>query len=356
MIIDFHNDTLTKIFDNNEDFFSNNSSLQIDAHKLSKVPISALFFAIWSNSFLSGASAHALVCDRLQRARTLFESDPHRFQLCRSYEDLSLAEQEKRLGVFFSIEGGNALNDDLSSLKIFAELGVKLITLTHFKGTSWATSDRDHHDRGLHGIGHEVVAEMNRLGIIIDVAHASKKTMSDVAKITSRPIVSSHTGLYALNPVPRSLTDEHLKLIANTEGVVAISFYPEHLTNKIDRDPASMKEFTKKIEAIDNSTSLSEWEKVAAENKLINEEYPLPRRIPSYELIIDHIKHVVDLVGDNYVAIGSDFDGIPYAPEGLEDISKITKLIELLHKRLHYRDSSIEKILGSNIKRLLKSV
>jgi membrane dipeptidase len=258
-----------------------------------------------------------------------------------------------RFSVFLGLENGSPIGNDLGELARWYDAGVRYMTLCHSADNqicdSCASANKTWH--GLSPFGREVVAEMNRLGMLVDVSHVSDETFYDVVGLSTKPVVATHSCCRALANHPRNMTDEMIVRIARTGGVIQINFYPLFLDNGfgsilaesgiMERGEAIESEFIK---------DPSDPVKRAAWNAVQDELMSLPR--PSYKRIADHIDHAVSLVGTDHVGLGSDFDGIEVTPSGLEDISMMPVLFDELRYR-GYSESDIEKIAGTNFLRVL---
>lgn len=253
------------------------------------------------------------------------------------------------------MENGLPIQGSLALLRQFYRMGVRYMTLTHntdnlicdsaAQGQRWG---------GLSPFGREVVAEMNRLGMIIDLAHASDKTFYDCIKYSKAPVVSTHSCCRALAKHRRNMTDDMIKCIAETGGVIQINFYPLFLSDEFAEtlEHSGLDPIADEIEARfikDPASEANRRDWIEIQQKLAE----LKR--PSYKRIIDHIDHAVSIAGVDHVGIGSDFDGINVTPEGLEDVSKMPVVFEEMRKR-GYSESDIEKIAGLNFMRVMRTV
>lgn len=253
------------------------------------------------------------------------------------------------------MENGLPIQGSLALLRQFYRMGVRYMTLTHNTDNLICDSAaQGHRWGGLSPFGREVVAEMNRLGMIIDLAHASDKTFYDCIKYSKAPVVSTHSCCRALAKHRRNMTDDMIKCIAETGGVIQINFYPLFLSDEFAEtlehsglDPIADEIEARFIKDPASEANRSAW--IEIQQKLAE----LKR--PSYKRIIDHIDHAVSIAGVDHVGIGSDFDGINVTPEGLEDVSKMPVIFEEMRKR-GYSESDIEKIAGLNFMRVMKTV
>jgi membrane dipeptidase len=240
------------------------------------------------------------------------------------------------MAALIGIEGGHAIEDSLRLLRDFYVLGVRYMTLTHTNTNNWADSSGDidkpeiKHHNGLTDFGKQVVAEMNRLGMIVDVSHVADKTFWDTLKISHAPIFASHSSCRAICNVSRNMTDEMIAAMAKKGGVIQINFYSGFLSQK-----------SADAERVSTGTGTGE------------PRVPIPPA--ALQDVVAHISHVVKLAGINAVGIGSDFDGVSSVPAGLEDVSKFPNLTRALLEQ-GYSPSDIQKIYGGNTLRLMRAV
>ncbi|HMH33448.1 MAG TPA: dipeptidase [Puia sp.] len=257
------------------------------------------------------------------------------------------------------VEGGHMIEDDLDKLDSFYQRGVRYMTLTWNNSTSWATSAWDEKKQsfivtpyGLNDFGRQVVKRMNQLGMMVDVSHIGEKTFWDAIAATSKPVIASHSSVYALCPVPRNLKDDQIKAIAKNGGVIQVNFYSGFL------DSTYMRRITAFL-----AEHKPEYDSLLAKKMpdyLVNEYFTKKYSTettalrPPLSLLIDHIDYIVKLVGADYVGLGSDFDGIESAPLGLDGVQDFPKITQALLKK-GYSQKNVEKILGGNFLRVLKA-
>jgi len=256
-----------------------------------------------------------------------------------------------KISAFLTIEGGHAIDDDLGVLRMYYRLGIRSMTLTHARNTNWAdsASDTPAH-KGLTDFGKEVVREMNRLGMIVDLAHVSDKTFYDALAITTKPLIVSHSSMRAISNVPRNVTDDMLRALAKNGGVIGINFGMGFINPKDAKALASATD----TEAEAPPLVGRELDEYAAENaeKLFAKRVKV---VATVEDVADHIDHAVKVAGIDHVGIGSDFDGIAGTANGLEDVSKMPDLAAVLLKR-GYAEAHLKKILGENFLRVVREV
>jgi membrane dipeptidase len=268
-----------------------------------------------------------------------------------SVADIRRAKRTGRVAALMGIEGGHAIEDSLPALREFYRLGVRYMTLTWNNTNNWADAGRgEKKHNGLSEFGKEVVREMNRLGMLIDVSHVSDKTMSDALDVSKAPIIASHSSARAISNVPRNIPDDLLKRIAKNGGVVQVNFYSAFVDVKTvgpqseERD----KRLKAQQDAIDEKYK-NDPERRAEESDKLEAANPLPP-LPISKLI-DHIDHIVKVAGIDHVGIGADFDGANDMPEGAQDVSMLPNITYELLKR-GYSERDIRKILGENFLRV----
>ena len=249
-----------------------------------------------------------------------------------------------KVASLIGIEGGIAIEDDLSQLRTFARLGARYMTLTHNKTLTWADAATDAPQHGgLTPFGERVVREMNRLGMLVDISHVSPDTMRDALRVSKAPVIASHSNAFTICPHPRNIPDDVLKAIAENGGVVGVNFYSGFVTPKASRHTSAMR---KELKA--KYPDPAEYEK-AYDAWL--EANPMPRA--SVADVADQVDYLVKVAGIDHVGIGSDFDGIENTPVGLEDVSTYPRLVDELLRR-KYSDADVRKILGENFLRALR--
>jgi membrane dipeptidase len=270
--------------------------------------------------------------------------------LATSVADIRRAKQQRKIAALMGIEGGHAIEDSLPTLREFYRLGVRYMTLTWNNTNNWADAGRgEKKHQGLSDFGKEVVREMNRLGMMIDVSHVSDETMSDALEVSKAPIIASHSSARALSNVPRNIPDDLLKRIAKNGGVIHVNFYSVFVdTNTVSPQSTARDERLKAQQAAIDKKYKNDPERRAEESDKLEAANPLPP-LPISKLI-DHIDHIVKVAGIDHVGIGADFDGANDMPEGAQDVSMLPNITYELLKR-GYSERDIRKILGENLLR-----
>lgn len=354
-VLDSHCDTPSQIL-RLRDISLDNGYAQVDIPKLRRGGVDGVFFALYvPASFDSDSSAAKQYALRLLDGVIRSTGEDMGAVLTTSVEQALANKAEGRLSVFLGLENGSAIGDSLDELHRFYDAGVRYVTLCHTGNNQICDScaTREKLWNGLSPFGKEVVAEMNRIGMMVDVSHISDDAFYDVIKCSSKPVVATHSCCRALADHPRNLTDDMIRCIAAKDGVVQVNFYPIFL----DSDFCAVLDgsgIAERGEAVENEfiADPADPEKRAAWHIVQDELKSLPR--PSYRRIVDHIDHIVNLVGIDYVGLGSDFDGIAVTPEGLEDASGFCLVLDEMRER-GYTESDIEKVASGNFFRVMKA-
>jgi membrane dipeptidase len=358
IIVDGHNDIPTPMFDDNFDLATNSvgkfhnegTPYHTDLARFKASGITGEFFSIYvGGDTWKAGQAMVRAMDLIDATYREVEKHPQQLMMCTTAADIRRAKRVGKVCALMGIEGGYAIENSLFALREFYRLGIRYMTLTHNVTHDWADA---HHDtpknNGLSDFGKEVVREMNRLGMLVDISHVSKKVMDDVLDISTAPIIASHSGARALNDHTRNIPDDILKRIAKNGGVVMVNFYPSFLdarTNKEENDRAA--ELKPQIDALRIQYKDDPLGYNAAERKLFDAN---PIYIAPYTRIVDHIDHIKQVAGIDHVGLGSDFDGVPFLPagmNGMEDLVLVT--YEML--RRGYTEQEIRKVLGENFLR-----
>ena len=353
-VLDSHCDTPSQIL-RLRDLSKDNAYSHVDFPKLKRGGVDAAFFALYVPARLDSAEGFEYAEKLLKGVQDSVDENSNVAAFAVSEEQAVENKANSLFSVFLGLENGAPIGDDLTKVKYFYDKGVRYITLCHSLDNqicdSCATKVKTWH--GLSPFGKEVVMEMNRLGMLIDVSHVSDETFYDVLKFSVKPVVATHSCCRALADHPRNLTDGMIKDLAAAGGVVQINFYPLFLDAGFSK-VLSESGITERGEVLEAEfiADPSDPAKREAWNMVQDELIALKR--PSYKLIADHIDHVVALVGIDHVGIGSDYDGIEVAPEGMEDISMMPKLFEELRHR-GYSESDLEKIASGNFFRVMNA-
>ena len=277
--------------------------------------------------------------------------------MARSADDIVRIHRAGKLAALMGLEGGHIIENDLRMLDIFYRLGVRYMTLTHTKNTTWADSSGDKpQSNGLTDLGRQVVERMNHLGMMVDISHVSDKTFYDALAASRAPVIASHSSCRAISPQPRNMTDDMIRALARNGGVMDINFYSSFLDPAYaSAHDAVAKEADAEVQAAREERGKGGKRLSYAQENEIRRHYEAHLPTPSFERIADHIDHVVQVAGVDQVGLGSDFDGVDSIPRGMEDVSKLPNLVVELARR-GYKEDDLVKILGGNVLRVMRLV
>ena len=360
IVVDTHNDVLSTATLAGFDFELNLlGKTHSDLARFKQGGVDAEFFSIFCDDRYGKGSAFAYANRQIDSLYAIAARNPGKMMMVSSPEGISRAVKEKKLAALMGVEGGHMIEDDLSKLDSLFKRGVRYMTLTWNNSTSWATSARDETDHafvatpyGLNAFGKQVVKRMNELGMMVDISHVGEKTFWDAINITTKPVIASHSSVYAICPVFRNMKDDQIKAVAKNGGVIQINFYSGFLDSNYNKRLTAFTQLHKKSLDSLQAAKAQNYEIAFFFSKNYPEEFGKLR--PPLSLLIDHIDYIVKLVGADYVGLGSDFDGIESAPLGLDGVQDFPKITEALVKR-GYSAKDIKKILGGNLIRVFKA-
>lgn len=356
IVVDTHNDILSMMTDDNYDIgVSSVGKYHTDIARMKQGGLTAEFFSVYiDRSYARNGGSARRTLDMIDYVYRAAERYPNDFLMAYSTADIRRAKKQKKIAALMGIEGGHAIEDSLMALRDYYRLGIRYMTLTHNNTNNWADSccDTAKHN-GLSDFGKDVVREMNRIGMIVDVSHVSDKTMSDVFDTSSAPVIASHSSARALGDRTRNIPDELLRRFTKNGGVVMVNFYPGFIDKNViaatrERDARLKPQLDQLKETFKNDPKQLE-----AETNKLQATIPLPATPLS--VLIDHFDHIAKVAGIDHVGLGSDFDGIPSVPIGMEDISKLPNITYELLKR-GYSEKDVKKVLGENFMRALAEV
>ena len=357
IVIDTHNDVTTPMTNDDYDLSGTPPTpYRTSIERMKKGGLTAEFFSLYVKPwYVEHGGAARRTLDMIDSVYRAVERHPRDLMFATSVADIRRAKRQGKIAALMGIEGGHAIEDSLPTLREFYRLGVRYMTLTWNNTNNWADAGRGekkHH--GLSDFGKDVVREMNRLGMMVDVSHVSDETMSDALDVSKAPIIASHSSARALSNVPRNIPDDLLKRIAKNGGVVQVNFYSEFVDEKTVGPQSNERESRLKAQqaAIDAKYK-DDPERRGEESDKLEAANPLPP-LPISKLI-DHIDHIVKVAGIDHVGIGADFDGANDMPEGAQDVSMLPNITYELLKR-GYSEQDIKKILGENLLRVFAEV
>ena len=352
IVIDTHNDVTTPM--TNDDFDLSGAPpvpYHTNIERMKQGGLTAEFFSLYIKPWYveHGGSARRTL-DMIDSVYRAVERHPRDLMIATSVVDIRRAKRQGKIAALLGIEGGHAIEDSLPALREFYRLGVRYMTLTWNNTNNWADAGRgEKKHNGLSEFGREVVREMNRLGMLVDVSHVSDETMSDALDVSKAPVIASHSSARAISDVSRNISDDLLKRIAKNGGVVQVNFYSVFVDVKTVAPQSAERDKRLKAQqdAIDEKYK-NDPERRAEESDKLEAANPLPP-LPISKLI-DHIDHIVKVAGIDHVGIGADFDGANDMPEGAKDVSMLPNITYELLKR-GYSERDIRKILGENFLR-----
>jgi membrane dipeptidase len=366
LIIDTHADTPQRFLDENFDLGQNTpvTDGHIDLDKIRQGNLGAEFFSIWVEPEFKGHYS--------QRAMDLIDSvyqqaarHPDKMTMAFSADDILRAHERHKFAALLGIEGGHAIENDIRLLRDFYRMGVRYMTLTWSNTNEWADSSGDiqdpnvKHHNGMTDFGKNVVREMNRLGMIVDISHVSDATFYQALLISQAPVIASHSSSRELTNQPRNMTDDMLRAMTNNGGVVMVNFYSAFIDEnyrKLSSDPGKVKQRDAEVEAYKKAHphpdgSPVTYDETAAIEKKWAAQFPRP----PLKSLIDHIDHIAKVAGIDHVGLGSDFDGVTSLPEGIDSVADLPRITQALYQR-GYTAEQIRKILGGNFLRVMREV
>lgn len=365
IVVDTHNDILMQAADVGMVFDQDlTGKTHTDLARWEKGGLDVQLFSVYCDGALK--NAYAFANREMDSLDAVVTRNPDKIVKVYSYAQLLQAVKQHKIAAMFGVEGGHMIENDLSKLEALYKRGTRYLTLTHNVAPSWATSAADETNpnpvignglnadgkKGLTEFGKQVVKKMNELGMMIDVSHLGDQSFWDVIKITTKPIIASHSSVYSLVHSRRNLKDDQIKAIAKNGGVIQINFNPGFIDSSFGKkEEAFFKNHKAEADSL-MKAGMDEWymmtflyKKYAAEAE--------PMR-PPLSMLIDHIDYIVKLVGVDYVGLGSDFDGINITPQQLDDVTTYPLITKALVGR-GYNKKDINKILGGNLLRVLKA-
>ena len=359
ILIDTHNDITSRTVEG-YDIATPNTRGQTDLARM-KGFLSAEFFAVYVGAeYVNGNHSANRALQMIDTVRTdVVAAHPNDFVLATTADDIVRAHNEHKIAALMGIEGGHAIEDSLRLLRDYYVLGVRYMTLTHFNTNNWADSQGDmdnpkiSHHNGLTPFGKDVVREMNRLGMMVDISHTADKTFWDALETSSAPIIASHSGCRAVTSYTRNMTDEMIKALAAKGGVVQMNFGCEFLSQRYfdESKPlqAAMREqYTAAMKLADPAAKAAAIEKLRTE---------FQSKVPPATLadVVAQIDHAVKVGGIDHVGIGTDFDGVACVPPELDSYNKFPALTRALLEK-GYSTEDIKKIYGGNLLRVMRAV
>jgi membrane dipeptidase len=365
LVVDTHADTPQRFLDEGFDLGSTdaNDVGHVSLDKARRGNLGAEFFSIWVDPETNQGHFARHTFDLIDSVYEQAERHQDRMMMAYTVADIERAHQQHKLAALMGIEGGHSIENDIHLLRDYYRLGVRYMTLSWSNTNEWADSSGDindtkiQHHNGLTDFGKQVVVEMNRLGMIVDISHVADKTFFDVIAVSKAPVIASHSSARALVNAPRNMTDDMLRAVAKNGGVVQVNFFSGFL----DEDYRKAME----AQAKDQAAAIQKYvDSLKAEGKPVNyieinridREWMAKIPRPPFHVLIDHIDHIAKVAGVDHVGLGSDFDGVSGAtPQGMDSAADLPKITQALLDR-GYSADDIRKILGGNLLRVFRQV
>jgi membrane dipeptidase len=365
LVVDTHADTPQRFLDEGFDIGSTDPKDpgHISLDKARRGNLGAEFFSIWVEPDTNQGHFARHTFDLIDSVYEQAARHPDRMVMCFSPNDIDRAHKEHKLAALMGIEGGHSIENDIHLLRDYYRLGVRYMTLSWSNTNEWADSSGDiddakvEHHNGLTDFGKQVVLEMNRLGMMVDISHVADKTFWDVIATTKAPVIASHSSARALVDAPRNMTDEMLKAMTTNGGVVQVNFFSGFVDEDYRKanlaqakaEAAAVQEYVDQMKAQGKAVNYVEEDRIEREWTA-----KIPR--PPLKSLIDHIDHIAKVAGIDHVGLGSDFDGVSGAtPQGIDSAADLPKITQALLDR-GYSPDDIKKILGGNLMRVFREV
>ncbi len=348
LVVDTHID-IPNILDRRWDFAVRQRTGHVDLPRIKEGGLDALFMSIYMPGTVTGPRAVSDSLELIGAVLRLADRLPRDVAICRTAEEVRRANRDGKTALLLGMEGGHMINNSLHVLRSYAALGVRYVTLTHNVNTEWADSNAQPptHD-GLTAFGREVIAELNRLGVMVDISHVADKTFWDALEASRAPMIASHSSARAVADHPRNMTDEMIKALAARGGVIQINYANGFLANDLASYNRRIADRQRQLNA-----KYPGAENASRRRTEIEREFGRAPRV-GWEKIVEHIDHAVKIAGIDHVGLGSDFDGATM-PDGMDDVTGLPKITEALLRR-GYSEGDVRKILGENTLRLMTEV
>src|SRR6202790_287979 len=357
IVIDTHDDTTQRFLDGGFDLGARNALGSIDIPRMKEGGLGAIFFSIWIPSKITGPEAVRRGRAQIEAVLENVRKHSNDLALATTADGIREAHRQGKIAALIGIEGGHLIGSDLGVLRTYAALGARYMTLTHSGNAEWADSStaKPEHN-GLTEFGKDVVREMNRLGMIVDISHVSDKTFADVLEISKAPMFASHSDCRTICDAPRNMSDDMIRALAAKGGVIQINYHVGFLSQEFRNAEKAHPEWDKAIALEVQRRCRGKEGCQLIEGDRITREYVLRGDLPRVEWtkIIEHIDHAVKVAGIDHVGLGSDFDGANM-PFGMEDATKLPQITNALLEK-GYSEGDVKKILGENTLRLMAEV
>lgn len=326
--------------------------LMTDIPRLQKGRVGGQFWSVWVPVDVKGADAVQMTLEQIDVVKRMIEVYPQAFELAVSVDDIRKIHRQKKIASLIGVEGGHQINLSPAVLRQYYDLGVRYMTLTHTSNVPWADSATD--TASVHGLtpqGEKIIAEMNRIGMLVDLSHVSEDTMIAALKVSKAPVIFSHSSARFINGHPRNVSDAVLKMVAQNNGVVMVNFFTGYVSEQRRIWSAEREAEKARLNSPPyGGIYIGQPEKARAALEAWDKAHPKPE--VTIEIVADHIEHIKKVAGIDHVGLGSDFDGVQETPKGLEAVDQYPALLKLLATR-GFTDQELAKLAGGNLLRVM---
>ncbi len=362
LVIDTHADTPGRFVDENFDLSQDAGTGYLDFNKIKAGNLGAEFFSIWVEPKANKGNEAKRALDMIDSVYEQARLHPDKMMMAFGTQDILAAHRQHKLAALMGVEGGHAIQGDIRILRDYYRLGVRYMTLTWSNTNELGDSSGDlndksiEHHNGITDFGRQVVREMNRLGMMVDISHVADRTFFQALVASRAPVIASHSSSREITNVPRNMTDDMLIALARNGGVAQVNFYCGFVSQKyVDREKQLKEQHDPDYEKVQSLFLKAQTPEVkkeldGAKARLV---VKLPR--PPLSDLIDHIDHMVKVAGVDHVGLGSDFDGIDCSPQGIDSAADLPKITQALYDR-GYKATDLDKILGGNLMRVFSEV
>ena len=358
VMVDTHNDLLTAVIEKKLQLDTDlKGKTHSDLNRFLQAGVDLQLFSVWCDGEKQNPFAWAN--REMDTLLAVAQRNPDKLIITDNLASMETAWKQGKLVGLFGVEGGHMIENDLTKLDQLYAKGARYMTLTWNNSTSWASSAWDETmqpeklaQKGLTPFGKQVVQRMNQLGMLVDLSHVGVQTFWDAMNTTTKPVLVSHSNCHAICPVPRNLTDEQIKAIGKNGGVIHLNFYSGFVDSSFkQKETAFLQAHARELDSLKQTGMQQEYAMSILTNKYADEVYNIR---PTLDQLLNHLDHIVRLIGVDHVGMGSDFDGITSAPKELNDVTDYPLITKALLER-GYSKKDIEKILGKNFLRILKA-
>ncbi|MDP1675975.1 MAG: dipeptidase [Bacteroidota bacterium] len=358
IVVDTHNDVLLRAL-KGEDLSVRTTDGHSDIVRLKEGGIDVQIFSVWCSGDFGKGRAFNRAIEMIDTLNAIVNRSSDKIVLAKTFKGIEKIIKQRKMVALIGVEGGHMIEDSLFYLDSLAKRGMNYLTLTWNNSPLWATSAADETDKknslpfkGLTEFGKHVVQRLNTLGVMVDLSHVGEQTFWDAISITKKPVIVSHSSVYAICPSRRNLKDDQIKAVAKNKGVICINFYSGFIDSNYSARVREIKKTNAQLVDSIKQMNPNEWEVEGLIDSVLAPQYREAR--PPLSKLVDHIDYIAKLVGPEYVGIGSDFDGVESLPQDMDDVTFLPNITrELLNRG--YKENDIRKILGENVMRVLKA-